>query len=248
MSPGVPIHEVRDTPKTERAGLLLLITIGLAVVLATAYAVLVRAGTPGDEPSHFDTVQFYAARHCLPVLGQPGVSYEGQMGPVYYSLAAVIYGAVNAVAGPRAAFYVLRATDVLLVIPMLMLTRRIVSRILPDAPGVVLVAVAFTALNPSLLAVSASVQNDLLTIVLTLLATDAAVQWLPTGRLTWRRAAWLGVIVSLAVLPASVSPLPLALSWLRGPLGGSCGTRCCTATGRPRGDCGRSGTRTRRRQ
>ena len=37
---------------------------------------IVPPGTPYDEPSHFGTVQYYATMHRMPVLGQPGVSYE----------------------------------------------------------------------------------------------------------------------------------------------------------------------------
>lgn len=71
-----------------------------AAVATTAlglwFALRVPLGLPYDEPAHWGTVLAYASGHRLPVLGDPGVPYEAQMGPVYYTLAAVLLGVTGA--------------------------------------------------------------------------------------------------------------------------------------------------------
>ena len=56
-------------------------------------AARVPPGLPYDEPAHWSTVLYYAREHRLPVLGDPGVAYEAQMGPVYYALAGLLVDA-----------------------------------------------------------------------------------------------------------------------------------------------------------
>ena len=79
-----PLHDAA-APAAEARGAreALLVIVVASLLLGLVYVFAVRPGTPGDEPSHFDTIQFYARHARLPVLGQPGVSYEGQMGPLY---------------------------------------------------------------------------------------------------------------------------------------------------------------------
>jgi hypothetical protein len=57
----------------------------LSLALGIAYAWIVRPGLPYDEPSDWSTVLYYADHRQMPVLGDPGVTYEAQMGPLHTS-------------------------------------------------------------------------------------------------------------------------------------------------------------------
>ena len=103
-------------------------------------------------------------------------------------------------AGEERAFYALRLVSLSLLLPTLLLTWRIVRRLAPGRPEFAAAATLFTGLNPSLLSIFASVQNDGLTIVLALWATDLSIRWLIDESPTIARAAALGGVVSLAVL------------------------------------------------
>src|SRR4051794_37234578 len=59
--------------------------------LAAAFGLFVPHFLDQDEYSYFVTVRFYADHSAMPVLGDPGTSYEGQMGPGYYVPAAIVY-------------------------------------------------------------------------------------------------------------------------------------------------------------
>ena len=80
-----------------------------AGVLAMTAALVVPAGLPYDEPAHWSNVLFYAEHLGPPVLGDPGVSYQGQQTPLYYALAAVV---VRVVGDADAAFLTVRLLGV----------------------------------------------------------------------------------------------------------------------------------------
>ena len=66
--------------------------MAMAAVLGAAAALMVPAGLPYDEPSHWSTVKYFAEHWTLPVLGAPGVTYEGQQTPLYYLMGAALAG------------------------------------------------------------------------------------------------------------------------------------------------------------
>ena len=90
-----------------RDSLIVAAVSALSVTLAVAYALMVQPGSAYDEPAHFSNVLFYGQHAALPVLGQPGVSYEGQQPPLYYLLAALALRAANG-AGAHVGFYAVR--------------------------------------------------------------------------------------------------------------------------------------------
>ena len=68
---------------------MLLVLLLVSAALGVLYLVAMPPGLPYDEPSHWLNVQYYLEHRRLPVVGDPGVTYEAQMGPVAYVLLAV---------------------------------------------------------------------------------------------------------------------------------------------------------------
>jgi 4-amino-4-deoxy-L-arabinose transferase-like glycosyltransferase len=187
----------------------------LSLALGVAYVWVVRPGLPYDEPSHWSTVLYYANHHRMPVLGDPGVTYEAQMGPVSYVVDACVVVLARAVGLSTAtAFHLVRLIGLLefcaAVVLVGMLMRRLLGRSWPSVP-----VVAIFALNPMLLTMSTSVQNDTLALVLGFLALELAL-----GRLSeqpaFRSALFVGVVAGLAVLTKLTAwPAVLAIAaWL----------------------------------
>lgn len=172
----------------------------LAFLAGLLYLVFVPPGTPYDEPSHFSTIQYYAATKHMPVLGQPGVTYEAQMGPVFYTAAALVYAPAQGALGVKGAFYLLRFLDLLLLYPLQYLTYRIVQSTLPGRRFLPLAASLFTGLCPALLAIAASIQNDMLAIVCSYWAVLRVWRSVSAGTLTAKEGVEAGLIVSLAIL------------------------------------------------
>ena len=170
---------------------------GAALVVAALLAAWAPAGQPYDEPAHHSNVVFYARELRMPVLGEPGVHYEAQMGPVYYVLAAILLRLTGTAEQPEAGLAVLRSAGLVLV-PLLgwltyRLARTLGARELPSV-----VASGLVVLNPTLLAVAASAQNDYLCLVVTAAAALVALRALRV------EADWApfvaGALIGLAVL------------------------------------------------
>ena len=144
-----------------RDSLIVAAVSALSVTLAVAYALMVQPGSAYDEPAHFSNVLFYGQHAALPVLGQPGVSYEGQQPPLYYLLAALALRAANG-AGAHAGFYAVRLAGLTLLPIAIVLTRAIVREAVADRSRAWILATLLVACNPALLAIAASVQNDMM--------------------------------------------------------------------------------------
>jgi uncharacterized membrane protein len=172
----------------------------VSVLVALAYVGLVPAGQPYDEPAHWSNVQYYADHARMPELGTPGVSYEAQQGPVFYALAAVIARPTEAIFSEKAAFYAVRVADALLVGVAVLLTYVLAMSLMPRRRGVALLAAAFVGLNPFLLAIGSSVQNDYLSMVLGLGALLVAVRAMKSPSRSWGKWFVAGVLVALASL------------------------------------------------
>ena len=168
-----------------------------ALLLGWAMTVAVPPGLPYDEPAHHVNVEYYAHEGRLPVLGEPGVEYEGQMGPLYYTLAALALHATGTVEAPFAAIEVLRTLGLVLVPLLGWLTHRL-ARSLGAGGLQAALAAGLVVLNPTLLAVGSSVQNDHLSVVLGAAGTLLVIGALREGGA--RRAAVAGAVIGVAVL------------------------------------------------
>lgn len=172
--------------------------IALSLIVSLTLVFFARPGTAGDEPAHFQNVVFYARQHALPVLGYPHVSYEGQMGPVYYTFAAMIFSIFEP-CGELFSFLAVRCAGLILIPPLVILSYRL-ARECSASRGFAMSTAAFMALNPSLVSINASVQNDTLSIVLSMLAGLLVLRYVREGKDSLRGAIVLGVFVSLGIL------------------------------------------------
>lgn len=173
--------------------------IGLAAsVIALVLASVAPAGQPYDEPAHYANVLHYATFGSLPVLGEPGVRYEGQMGPGYYFPAAAILHVTETVTDALSGLKVLRLTGVAMV-PVLAVATHAVVRSLGASRGQALLATALVSFNPGMLAIAASVQNDYLCFVVGAIASLVAIRSL-THDDRWRVVVLTGLLMGIAVL------------------------------------------------
>ena len=175
----------------------------VATGLGTWFALAVPLGLPYDEPAHWGTVLAYASQHRMPVLGDPGVPYEAQMGPIYYTLAALLLGALGGAEQPHAAI-VLRLAGVVLLPVLVVLTYRI-GRLMLASPAVSAGAASVLAVTPLLLMVGGSIQNDFLCFVLIAVALIAGMRLLRGPDGSWPGHLGLGVLIGLAILTKVVA-------------------------------------------
>lgn len=192
-----PAADRRDGVRWRQA---LVVVVLAAMGLTALLAVVVPAGQPYDEPSHWATVRFYADEMRLPELGEPGVTYEAQMGPTFYVVAA---GVVRATGGGQAGFTLVRVLGVLGVGAVVLLSHRLARLLVPDRRGVALVSAAVLGLNPTVVLFSASVQNDTAVLVAVLAGAVLAVPLLldpPPLREGWWRWALAGLVLGVGVL------------------------------------------------
>ena len=179
-----------------------------AGVLAMTAALVVPAGLPYDEPAHWSNVLFYAEHLGPPVLGDPGVSYQGQQTPLYYALAAVV---VRVVGDADAAFLTVRLLGVAGAVALALLTAGILVRSIPSRPAVIVTGTAFIALNPMFAVIAGSVQNDTWTLVWAFALLWAALPFIDPSYRAPRPWAWgllLGALGSAAILTKlSIAPL-----------------------------------------
>ena len=170
----------------------------VGTALAGAFAAAVPPGQPYDEPAHWANVLFYLDHGSMPVLGQPGVQYEAQMGPVYYAVSAAVLALADAGHG-EATFHLVRAGWLILIPLLAALTYRLALLVGVQRTSAAL-ATALVVLNPLVLAMSASIQNDVLCIVLGAAGSLLALQAMRTPGGPLRPHAMAGAVLGLAVL------------------------------------------------
>lgn len=188
------------------------VSLGAAVVLcglaAVAFVVAVPPGLPYDEPAHWINVQYYARELRMPVLGEPGTSYQSQQGPTTYVLAAAVVRLVGFLGGGEIAqFYVLRAVFAAQLLVLVWLTGRIVCRGASAGAGRT-AALVVLALNPMLLAIGASIQNDVLALCLAFGALNLVLAERSRGLavpIAVGALLGLGLLTKYSVLPAVVT-------------------------------------------
>jgi 4-amino-4-deoxy-L-arabinose transferase-like glycosyltransferase len=172
--------------------------VALATTLAGALVLAVPAGQPYDEPAHWANVLFYLDQHRMPVVGEPAAQYEAQMGPLYYVLSAVVLAATGQ-GDSESGFYLLRWLWIALV-PWLGLGTYRLAHLLTGRRDAALAAAALIVVNPLILAMSASLQNDVLCLALALVSSLAAVGALRASGPGLGAHVLAGALIGLAVL------------------------------------------------
>ncbi|MCL7454611.1 MAG: glycosyltransferase family 39 protein [Anaerolineae bacterium] len=167
-----------DLPRGPLARWLLPAIILIYLVLGTLYAAYTPAWQAPDEPAHYNYIRHLAERHRFPIL-KPGdfpaayleeikaarfppemgiepIRYEFHQPPLYYVLAVPIYGLFGGSLLP------LRLLSVVLGALLLLVVYWTVEALVPDRPSLALGTTAFVAFLPMHLAMTASVNNDIL--------------------------------------------------------------------------------------
>lgn len=175
-----------------------LVPAALGTLATLLFVHVTPPGQPYDEPAHWSNVVFYATRHRMPVLGEQGTQYEAQMGPAYYALSALISGTPGA-GTDEGRFWAVRVAWVLL-IPLLVVLTAQTAAALGAPRRTQFLAAALVAVNPLMLAMGSTVQNDYLAIVAATAAVLLGARLLRVVQAPWWRHALLGVVIGLAIL------------------------------------------------
>jgi hypothetical protein len=177
--------------------------VALAVAtgaLGLAAALIVPAGLPYDEPAHWSNVLSYAENLRPPVLGEPGVTYQGQQAPLFYAIAA---GVVLLGGDAEALFLAVRLLGVVGTVALTLLIGGILVRSIPNRPAVIILGTAFIALNPMFAVIAGSVQNDTWSLVWAFALLWATLPFVDASRTSSRPWAWgllFGALASAAIL------------------------------------------------
>ena len=200
------------------------VALGLIVLVYVVLGVLYATGTPAwqipDEPAHYNYVRYIAEHGRLPELRQgdypceyleeikarrfppdmsiDSIRYESHQPPLYYLIASLIYRAAGSCT-ESTRLLVLRLFSLSLGAVSLLLSYKLVSAIYPRKPLLALGTVAFAATLPMHLAMTAAVNNDVLTELLLCLTIWQLVSTKP-GDWSCRRALGLGILLGLAFL------------------------------------------------
>jgi 4-amino-4-deoxy-L-arabinose transferase-like glycosyltransferase len=214
-----------DAPRETRANLGLLLIVAVYFVVATLYAVRTPIWQNPDEPAHFNYIRTIWETKQLPVL-QMGdyphdylqeivadkfpadmsidpIRYESHQPPLYYALAAPIYGLVQG--WPlNAQVLTLRLLSVFFGACLLAVSYLLFRLVFPENAWLALLACGFAAAIPMNVAVSAAVNNDPLANLLlasTMLLILWAVRRAQQGKSdAWRQWLLGGVVLGLAML------------------------------------------------
>ncbi len=156
--------------RTDRRGLVGVLTLG--VVVGLTFALRVPAGLPYDEPSYWATTQYYAFHHRMPVLGHPGVTYEAQHPPLGFVLAALGRGVGTVFSsGTWLPLVFSRAVGGLELLAAVVVLDRILRRTVRSGMARLVALVIFAA-APMFVAMSWSVQNDSLSLLMAFVALE----------------------------------------------------------------------------
>lgn len=169
-----------------------------AVLLGVLYAVLVPPGLPYDEPSHWQNVVFLLEHGRLFDLRDADVSYEAQQGPLAYLFYAVPAGLVRLFGlSSSTQFVVARLTGLILLVALVVSSYKLGRLVVPQRQVVAVVATGVVCLNPMVVAMASSIQNDVLALVLAVTAMTITAEPQP---LTRPKAALLGLLTGAALL------------------------------------------------
>jgi hypothetical protein len=211
----------------------LLVTILLIyLILGTLYALYTPDWQAPDEPAHYNYVRYLAEQHRFPVLKTgdypasyldeikaarfpPEMSispirYEFHQPPLYYVLAVPVYQLFGGALLP------LRLLSVALGALLLFVVYWAISAFLPTLPGLALGATSVVAFLPMHLAVSASVNNDILAELLLATTLLFAIHYLKGTMTSPARQdnqilVLLGITTGLGLLTKSSAYVALVL-------------------------------------
>lgn len=177
-------------------------------VLGLLYLFLVPLWMPSDERAHMRYIMDLAATGHLHVMQIGDASYETHQPPLFYVLAVLPYLLVKSLPLSTAG-YVLRAFCFVFQMLSTVLVADIFRRHLSSRPILALASLVFFALNPSLLAINATISNDALSFFLTILAA-----WILSRNdfqiVSARQSIALGIAVALG-LACKLTVFPVLL-------------------------------------
>lgn len=207
----------------ERAFLSLFVLAYL--VIAGLYALLTPLWQVPDEPAHYNVVRQVATTGCCPIIAMgdwdqayleaikaarfsaesvagrlESIQYEDHQPPLYYLLAAGVYGATDG--NP----YALRLFSVLLGAGVVIVAWGAVRLVAPAQPYLALGVAGFVAFLPQHLAMMAGINNDSLTELIVALTLFACLVYVGNGKRVgplirlFSHPSALGVLLGLAFL------------------------------------------------
>jgi len=224
-----------------RPRLILALILGLHLTLGILFAANTPPWQAPDEPAHYNYVRYLVeqgsfpvlhmgdyphayleeikSRHFPPDLSIDPIRYEFHQPPLYYTLAAPIYGLTGG--DP----FSLRLFSVALGAGIVLLAYAIALRALPRQPALALGTAAFVAFLPQHLATVAQIGNDVLAELLYAAVLFMLVGWLtqPTNTNRHNNKHWgdffgLGFLLGLILITKTTAyiAVPLAggvLTW-----------------------------------
>jgi 4-amino-4-deoxy-L-arabinose transferase-like glycosyltransferase len=204
-----------EAPGGRLARWLLPIIILIYLLLGTLYAVYTPAWQAPDEPAHYNYIRYLAEQHRFPLLKPgdfpaayleeikaahfpPGMSiepirYEFHQPPLYYLLAVPVYGLFAGSLLPLRLFSVLLGALLLLVVYWA------VEAFIPNRPILALGTTALVAFLPMHLAMTAAVNNDVLSELLLAIVLLLAIRYLQPGTVHSGQAAGTRLLVLLGI-------------------------------------------------
>lgn len=186
----------------------LLAVLAVSAALGVVAVLTIPDGLPYDEPAHWGNALYIAREHKLPVLGEPGVGYEGHQAPLYYVFAALI---ASAPLPPETSFAVVRLFGLVGHVLMTWLVFALLREAVPDLRAVVYLGTVFIGLNPMLLVMAGSVQNDSWSLALGFAAMAATLY--RSGSAGMLQPVSAGVLGALAVLTKlSMAPVLIGIA------------------------------------
>ena len=213
-----------DSLYVHRPRLWLVVILLLYVVLAFRFAALTPAWQAPDEPAHYNYIAHIAQTGSLPILQMgdydqatleklksekfppelsiDGVRYENYQPPLYYLLSAIVFRLSSG------SLLVLRLFNVVLGFFALLLLYRSLELVFPNKPLISLSATSFAALLPMHLAVTASLNNDVLAELLINATLLILLTWMeryyqPAAEdagVDWRQLLLLGLFCGLGLI------------------------------------------------
>ncbi|MDH7488121.1 MAG: glycosyltransferase family 39 protein [Anaerolineae bacterium] len=246
-----------DSPRGDVRGLGLAVILIVYVLTAGLYALRTPLWQNPDEPAHFNYIRYIWEEQQLPVLQMgdyphayledikarrfpPDMSiapirYEFHQPPLYYLIAAPVYGlagsiplttgaqgVIAALGAPTkwgwplpAQVMALRFLSIAFGVGFLVICYRLAHLIFPDDHLLALLATGFAATIPMHVAMSAAVNNDSLANLLLALAVLLMLKAMRAeGSRAVRTWVWTGVVAGLAMLAKSSTyvAIPLALA------------------------------------